>query len=837
MPAGFSSAARNLFLLGSSGAEAVTNFFKAIDKSSNPNEGQFLTSQIKYNYLDQKFLLSGTGLGNDSFGWVEKRDYNGGSGTSTEEWGVRINPTVYNSALTLTTIELDSNNDIIVVGKSGGVNGDYGTVAPYIAKYSNAGVLDWQSTSYTGDVEYTGVTSDSNGNYYACGNTPESGAAVAFVEKFDSNGNPGWGKSALMLGRDAVLTKITSNSRGEVVAVGYLEDDSAKKGYIVKIDSSTGEVLWDRTIKSQYDPTVGANPYQDVECKDIFIDSNGQIYIVGNKSNHGFIIKYTAEGNIIWQKQTDEGLSISFTFDQVFSDSETEQVVVFGTTSGGILIQRGVLSKYSKNGDRVWRRFLESSRDSSLRFYNVSLDADPSFYYLLFNDEVIGGQDPTTYTFGKVSTSGNGLGDFEYSSDGSTTIEYQIISTPDQIGRLSDGSVRNDTSDLVAYPFNANKILFDDLATHVSNKRRQMDSADSFEYSGGPAIRPADFQELNLLGDTGIADASGTDYTSQISGTQFNSSNPKEHAFDGNLNNWTTALNGTSLTWTPSGGLAVGTSLRLYAAREAGTDNITVTFTDTSTFNSFTADNTFKWYDITGAGGKTISNITWTHNNSFSRIAAIEVDGVILLDPLEGWLDQSGKGNDGVVNGATHNAAGYWEFDGGDDYIQLPTNSNLTFAGDFTYETWVWTDVQPASNTIWSLPNGQTFQFTTINSQLELIYYSNEIGNRSFGNLPNNTWRHYIITRSGNTITGYADGIQIWTNTGTNTTHNFSGSSIGYRTISPSGFYWDGRIGEVRIYPRALTAAQVFQNYNATKETYTGVAASTNPGLTSTRTP
>ena len=49
--------------------------------------------------------------------------------------------------------------------------------------------------------------------------------------------------------------------------------------------------------------------------------------------------------------------------------------------------------------------------------------------------------------------------------------------------------------------------------------------------------------------------------------------------------------------------------------------------------------------------------------------------------------------------------------------------------------------------------------------------------------------------------------------------------------------FMDGRIGEVRIYSRALTAAAVFQNYNATKETYTGVAASTNPGLTSTRTP
>ena len=54
---------------------------------------------------------------------------------------------------------------------------------------------------------------------------------------------------------------------------------------------------------------------------------------------------------------------------------------------------------------------------------------------------------------------------------------------------MSDGSVTNGISDLMTYPFTANQVVFDDLATHVSNKKRQMDDADSFEYSGSPAIR------------------------------------------------------------------------------------------------------------------------------------------------------------------------------------------------------------------------------------------------------------------------------------------------------------------------------------------------------------
>ena len=154
-------------------------------------------------------------------------------------------------------------------------------------------------------------------------------------------------------------------------------------------------------------------------------------------------------------------------------------------------------------------------------------------------------------------------------------------------------------------------------------------------------------------------DGYGKTWTNEITGTQFNTTYPKTNAFDGNINTWSAALNGTSLTWTPSGGLAVSSSLRIYAAREAGTDNITVTFTDSSTFDTFTADNTFRWYTITGASGKTISNIVWSHNNTWSRIAAIEVDGTILTDiqginsfylPLDGnspiGEDKSGNGND-----------------------------------------------------------------------------------------------------------------------------------------------------------------------------------------------
>ena len=1160
MPIGFSSAPRNLFLFGSAGSDIITNFFKTINQSAGTDE-VFVTDEIKYNYTDQKYVLSGSAADSNSksFGWFEKRD-----DTGTADWDVRIEAGAGVNT-TLRAMELDDSNNLIVVGTTGDT--------PWIAKYSNSGVIDWQSTTFSGDVTYTGVASDSNGNYYTCGRTDIlNNAAQAFVEKYATNGTPDWGTSAFMLGRDVVLKAIDSNSRGEVVAVGHLEDDTNEKGYIFKIDTTTGDVMWDRTL------TLDG---VDIQCTDIFIDTNDQIYVTASTDTYGYLLKYTAEGNMIWQKRTNQS-SGTIRYNQVHSDGGTEQTVVFAKYDDGSDTV-GMMSKYSQNGDLVWRRTLKSSFDNSDTFSNLCLDADPSFYYFLYTDSPVNASNgtPDKYTFGKVSSSGNGLGSFQYDEGTGQTIDYDIVSIGDVIGRLSDGSLRNDSSDLITYPISGTRILFDDLATHVSNKRRQMDGPGSFEYgASGSAIRPADFQELNLLGDvysgsgdwldqsgkgnnavtsftttveepfsgagsvefdgngdylslatssdfalgTGdwtveyfayptsttqyqrhfyligsnsnqiegiFADSLGisfgrtgvwaptqvshtlnqwnhyalvhdsTNMRLYINGTQVLTSNDNfvdenkslviGHSnstfggfFTGFMSNFrivngtalytsnftppTSALTNTGQTTSSNNystiysSMLTGPSIKTVTAgftephsnsgaspiRSEGTggllftpttaisyssqvevlDNNNVTacwFNQTNSSGSstqhangwvtvasgsgtintmyfertdnsgwdagfcairvdgtiladtvwspdnaiasnkppsqlfdgntgtrvetvnaggtvrWTPDTTISWSSslrintgaysgsitvrangtttVIHANGTQVQSPYWTsHPNSSGTIeyieaqghigagtgymTAIEVDGTILVNGSGGTTgtvlltaqgasitDASDSNLSITVNGdaaasvggtntVAHNAGGWFDFDGTNDYIQLPTNSDLTFADDFSYETWLWTDVQPASNHVWSLPNGQTFQFTTLNSQQELIYYSGPTGNQSFGTLANNTWAHYIITKSGNTITGYLNGVQSWTVTpGSSETHNFSGASIGRRTIDANPFYWDGRMGEIRIYPRDLTAAQAFQNYNATKENFTGVAASTNPGLTSTRTP
>ena len=75
-----------------------------------------------------------------------------------------------------------------------------------------------------------------------------------------------------------------------------------------------------------------------------------------------------------------------------------------------------------------------------------------------------------------------------------------------------------------------------------------------------------------------------------------------------------------------------------------------------------------------------------------------------------------------------------------------------------------------------------------------------------------NTWHHILFTRSGQTVTGYKDGVQVVQVTnavyGQNRT-NALPFFIGYNPGEGTRVYWKGIIDDVRIYDRALTSTEV----------------------------
>ncbi len=873
MPVGFNSPARNFFLLGSSGADLVTNFFKTITSPDSASDAVYRAEEIRYDYNSDTYTLAGWGQDNNStqYGWVENRNYNPETGGSTQTWRNIVRSSITNNDLRIKALEVDNGYGLVAVG----IAND----APFIAKYDgNNGTLDFQSTSNSGNVIYSGIAVDINKNYYACGNTLV-GDRVGFIEKYDSNGNPGWGKAASYELSDVRLEKIAVNSKGGVVAVGTVFDDAGTKGYIVKVDSLTGDVLWDKTLKRSVEDQV----LNIVLPRGVFIDSEDFIYVVGwlddITADKSFIIKYSPEGNLLWQRETDSTDGDPIQYYEVKADGNTGQVIVFGryydTFNND---EMGLLTKYSRNGDLVWRRTIKSSYNQSLKFgfeggAGIALDFDESFYYLLFTDDVlnVAGRTPEGYTFGKVSSSGNGLGQFEYSDGVGETMTYTIIEIPDRIGRIQDGSVRIETSGLISYPFNANKLLFDDYATSLANKKRQLEDDNVFQYSGSPAIRPADFQELNLLGDTGFVEGPNLIFN----GT-----------FDGNIDGW----NGTGISllhnsfttsWDSNGYLEVNSNTNVGSYYGISQDVPTIegkiykisldvvsgsaTSAAIRVQNGNLGINPLPTQTSLGVGSHEF--YFTAGDQGFSKVflgRAANVNGannvIVLYDNIKvcevSVVDQSGKGNDGVVNGPTHNAAGWWDFNGtpglGDgDTINLGDTSTYNWihdrsVSDWAIEGWFWNDRDEEYGALISNNSGTAavgfYMGQRNDSQFECVINKGTQGTQacrvlSTNILDHNRWYHIVFVNENYTIKMYVDGV-LQSNGGdqnsfaTGSTANAQTDlRIGKTATSPT-WNLDGRIGEVRIYKdRSLTAAQVFQNYNATKSKYINEAPDTAPKI------
>ncbi len=726
MPVGFNSAARNLFLLGSSGADLITNFFKRIDQSSTSYNNHQVAG-IRYNDSDQKYILSGYRTDVNDFiqtGWVEKR-----SASGSLDWNKIIRSTLSAGIVELTALELDNNQNIIVCGSFEGGN-------PFVSKYSNSGEPIWSIGSYISGTNYNGIAVDDNDNIYLCGSYSDI-VDQAIIEKVSSSGDYLWSRNISNGSSITILYKCSANNREEVICVGTIEDETKSKGYIVKIDTTTGEILWDRTIEN---PSVaGLGSYWQTICTDVYIDNNDQIYVVGYSIDSvtpllkGFIIKYTAEGNMIWQKETDQNHTIAYV--GVQSDTETEQTIVLGVYSdapfnninGNIHL---LLSKYSKDGSLIWRRKLKTDYDNRIYLSGVKLDADPSFYYLLFTDDI----NQESYIFGKVSTSGNGFGNFTY-SDGVANVFYQTLNVQDKIGRFIDGSVRQDSSDLITYPFEANKILFDDLATQVANKKVQLDQVG--QYTNNTYLITASAPQIS---------------TDEI---------------------------------------VYGTNLLLNYDFK----------------NKFT-------YPGTGTSVNNLSSTSYT----------------------------------GTISGATFNSAGYFSFPGTvDQRINVGSLGSSGF-GNLTICIWFYpTSVTNYENVLdcnynVADPADSIVKSGNIGPRLEMnnsgilgwYWGSSRSTNDPFfnvaasnSNISSNIWYHAVLVVDGSAASNgksYLNGA--FQNTGTGSGTSWYGG-IGNLVLG-DGFVlqnggereFTGRIGEVQIYNRALTAAEVLQNFNATRAKY-----------------
>ncbi len=212
--------------------------------------------------------------------------------------------------------------------------------------------------------------------------------------------------------------------------------------------------------------------------------------------------------------------------------------------------------------------------------------------------------------------------------------------------------------------------------------------------------------------------------------------------------------------------------------------------------------------------------------------------GLVAFYPFStGARDLSGQGNDGTVIGATHNGiggfngAGAYEFDGVDDYVELPDTSTLYFENS-SYSMSLWLKIQnnkieqallqkytagffPGPGILWdgdSVP--QRFKIRHINN-------TNSYEDKAFnfdGGISDNVWYHLAYTFDNSQDTSnlkvYVDGTLIGTrnmiiDNGINTYW-----TIGVKERASGFLRWlNGSMDEVMMFNRVLSSEEVKRLY------------------------
>jgi len=199
--------------------------------------------------------------------------------------------------------------------------------------------------------------------------------------------------------------------------------------------------------------------------------------------------------------------------------------------------------------------------------------------------------------------------------------------------------------------------------------------------------------------------------------------------------------------------------------------------------------------------------------------------------------DASSSAHTITANGGAEANLGFpksaFVFDGSNDYVDIGASSDFNFGtGDFTVEGWVNTSVYGADGAyrrIFMLdgPTGNAngnFQII-LNSPNGRIYVWSNTGELNYigsSVIADGSWNHFAACRISNTIYLYVNGDSSGSVSSSVSFTANSGSPrprIGAYTASSGRL--NGKVSALKIYKgKGLTAAEITQNYNATKGRY-----------------
>ena len=197
------------------------------------------------------------------------------------------------------------------------------------------------------------VAVDGNGDVVLVGRTRSYGAGnndiwIVKVNSFD--GSMVWSSAYGGSGYDYGHA-VSVDSSGNYIVVGRWDNGSNLDGWILKIDSSSGDTLWSRKMggSANYDAFY-----------DVLVDGDGNYVVVGysrsyTPDNDFWIVKLSPSGSLIWQKFYDAG-GEDYAY-SVALDTSGYYVVV-GNSGGDALVMKVEAS----TGDTMWtHKYIEGN--------------------------------------------------------------------------------------------------------------------------------------------------------------------------------------------------------------------------------------------------------------------------------------------------------------------------------------------------------------------------------------------------------------------------------------------------------------------------------------------
>ena len=207
---------------------------------------------------------------------------------------------------------------------------------------------------------------------------------------------------------------------------------------------------------------------------------------------------------------------------------------------------------------------------------------------------------------------------------------------------------------------------------------------------------------------------------------------------------------------------------------------------------------------------------------SADRTVTVDNKGLISAfgfdEPSGATVTDEARDHDGTISGATRTTSGRFgsalSFDGSNDWVTVPNDADFNLTSGLTLEAWVY---PTALGTTWrtvimkeraSALAYALYANNNTSDPTARVFTTSDLATSGTTQLPLNTWSHLTMTWASSTLRLYVNGTQVSTRAAAGSLTTGTGPlRIGGNSFSSQWF--SGRIDELRVYRRALSASEI----------------------------